>query len=383
MPASADDKCPRCNDDLIPHKMFCPSCGQALAPPDHKSAIDSYVVAKVEQELKLRTKDDDAVVRDVAFKAENEAIARLKRYWWIGAAVISLGGILLGLIGIASIQDAKRTIVSEAKSRVEPVVSDVENRAKAAQASLSDVEKRLPGVTKSLNDTSKVADQQRLRVEGQSAEIAAKIKNYERAASSADELAAAFQARADDAQRRLADMARRYETSLTQVSRAVVHTSMAAAFPGLDDKRFLSIGPVRFDVTDKKPGEKWVNVYLTGNAISAHVIGQKPLEDMGVELTAAGMTVLPGLISFGGAGGGLIERAGPGSFDESSVIYFRPSFKASAVKINSIVSKYVRLAPGSPPLVESGEGRPMRGGVDFISNNGKLDAQIFISAPPQ
>lgn len=176
-------------------------------------------------------------------------------------------------------------------------------------------------------------------------------------------------------------MARRYDTSLTQVSRAVVHTSMAAAFPGLDDKRFFSIGPVRSDVTDKKPGESWVNVYLTGNAISAHVIGQKALDDMGVELTAAGMTVLPGIISFGGAGGGLIERAGPGSFEESSVIYCRQSFKASAVKINGVVSKYLKLGVGSPQLVESGEGRPMRGGVDFIRNNGKLDAQVFVSAP--
>jgi hypothetical protein len=380
MPTSSD-RCPRCDDELIPNKMFCPGCGQALAPPDRKSAIDSYVVAKVEQELKLRTKDQDAVVREVAFKAENEAILRLKRYWWIGAAIISLGGILLALIGLASIQDAKRTIVAEAKSRVEPVISDVERRSKAAQASLSDVEQKLPGVTKSLNDTSRLADQQRLRIEGQSADFATKIRRYEKAASSADELAAAFQARTDDAQKRLADMARRYDTSLTQVSRAVVHTSMTAAFPGLDDKRFFSIGPVRFDITDKKPGEVWVNVYLTGNAISAHVIGQKSLEEMGVELTAAGMTVLPGIISFGGAGGGLIEKAGPGSFEESSVIYFRPSFNASAVKINSIVSKYIRLAPGSPQLVESGEGRPMRGGVDFIRNNGKLDAQVFVSAP--
>lgn len=158
MSTSLGDKCPRCNDDLIPNKVFCPGCGQAIAPSDQKSAIDSYVAAKVEQELKLRTTDGDAVVREVAFKAENEAIARLKRYWRIGAAIISLGGILLALIGIASIQDAKRTIVTEAKGRVEPVVSDVERRAKAAQASLTDVEKKLPGVTKSLNDTSILAD---------------------------------------------------------------------------------------------------------------------------------------------------------------------------------------------------------------------------------
>jgi hypothetical protein len=380
---SADNRCPRCEEALIPGKMFCPNCGQALAPPDQKVAIDAYVAAKVEQELRLRTKDGDAVIRNVAFKAENEAISRLKRYWWIGALIISLAGVILAILGVASIQDAKRTIVAEARQRVEPVVSDVEKRAKIAQANLSDVEKKLPGVTKSLNDTSALADKQRQRIEGQSAEVAGKIAAFEAASARANQLSTNFETKASDAQKRLDDMTRRYDTSLSQISRAVAHTSIAQAYPNLDLPRFIAIGGVRFDTTEKKPSETWVNLYLTGFAMSKHVVSQQALESIANELNRDGITVLPGIISFGGPAGGLIERAGPGSPTESSVIYFRPSFRETAEKITVLCSKYLTLAPGSPQLVQPSDGSAKNPNLDFVIKDGKLDAQIFVSAPNQ
>ena len=381
MSTSVTDMCPQCNDALIPGKMFCPNCGQALAPPDYRSAIDAYVAARVVQELKLRTTANDAVIREVAFKAENEAISRLKRYWWIGALLISLGGLLLTLVGFTSIQDAKRTIVAEARQRVEPVVSDVEKRAQFAQTKLLDVENKLPGVTKSLNETAELAVKQRQRIEGQSTDVAAKITNFQVAATKANDMATSFQARITSAQTRLEDMTRQYDTRLTQISRAVSHTSIAAVYPMLDVSRSVVISNFRFDAAQKKPNEKWVNLQVSPQAMGKHLISTKNLESLNTELTDSGITVLPGTVTIEGPGGGVVFRAGDGPETEAAVIYFRPSFRLDAEKILAICSKYFHLPSGSPQLSEQGEGVSTEGSLDFVRKDRKLDGQIYISSP--
>jgi hypothetical protein len=140
------------------------------APSDQKTAIDSYIAARVAQELSFRTTDESMVVRDIGNKAEDEVWKRLTRYSWLFAGVIAL----LGLYGFNSLKDAKQKVVDEARSRVEPVIKDVETRAQSVQSKLGDVEKRLPDVTDSLNRTATLADQQRSRIEGQSAEVTAR-----------------------------------------------------------------------------------------------------------------------------------------------------------------------------------------------------------------
>ncbi|HUA21434.1 MAG TPA: hypothetical protein VMB25_21955, partial [Bryobacteraceae bacterium] len=239
--------------------MYCPNCGLALLPSDQKTAIDAYIAAKVAQEVALKTQDESSVVRSIANDAEDEIWKRLKRYAWLGALAL----FLLGLYGFNSIRDAKQKIVDEARSRVEPVVKDVEQRAQAGQAKLADVEKRLPKLTESLNKTSELADQQRKRIEGQGAEVTAKLNKFTAATTRAEQLSASFEAKVADAQRRLAELTKRYDTQLNQISRAVTHTAVSEAFPNLDQEPFIAIGNDRFDRIVKKPDEKWVNIYIT------------------------------------------------------------------------------------------------------------------------
>jgi len=361
--------------------MFCPNCGQALAPLDQKTAIDAYVAARVEQELKLRTKDDDAVVRDVAFRAENEAISRLKRYWWIGALVISLGGILLAFVGIASIQDAKRTIVAEARQRVEPVIGDVEKRAQAAQANLFDVEKRLPAVMKSLNETEALADSQRQRIEGQSAEINSKISGFQAAAKRATDLSDGFEANMAASQRRLDELTRTYDTQMDRISKGVAHTSISAAFPLLEQEPFIGIGSARLDRLEKKAGEKWIDLYVDNFATKKHAITQDALESIVSRLETIGFTVFSGAIVIGGRSQTVVFRAGPGAPGASGLFYFHPGFRQDAERILAVCKGYFSIPSNSPQLVEKGTVVSEPEGVDFIRRDGKLDAQIYISAP--
>ena len=377
MSGSVDAKCPRCRETLIPGKMYCPNCGQALAAPDRKDAIDAYIVAKVAQELALRTQNEGVMVREIGYKAENEVRARLKQYSWVVGAFIAL----LALFGVTSIRDARQTIVAEAKNRVEPVISDVEKRAQAARTSLADVEERLPGVTDSLNKTANLADQQRLRIEAQSADVMAKLQSFNVAAKRADEIGSGFETKVKQSQTRLDDLTRRYDKQLDQISRAVTHRAVAEAFPTLDREPFIQIGPVRLDQADKKPNDKWVNIHVTHAAMERSVISAAQLEQLVSELRAAGFTPLLGQMQVIGRILGVLERAGQGPHTESGVLYFRPNFKGSADALTAITKKYVRLPEASPQLTDSAKldafTRPR---VEVLLKNGKLDAQIFISA---
>jgi hypothetical protein len=379
MPAEFANKCPHCDDTLVPGKMYCANCGQPVVPADHKVALDSYIAAKVAQEISLKTQGESAVVRDLAFKAEDEVWKRLKRYGWI----VGLFVVLLAFIGFGSIQDAKQKIVDEARSRVEPIVKDVEKRAQVAQTTLADVEKSLPGVTASLNKTAELADQQRKRIEGQSADVAAKLNNFQTAATRADKLSAGFEAKVSDSQKRLDDLTKRYDTQIAQISRAVTHTTVAGAFPNLDREPFVEIGDARFDRIQKKTGEKWVDIQVTQLAQASGVIAGTQIEALTSDVIAAGFTPFFNYIQIGGRLNGIIERAGQGSDTSSAVLYFRPSFKASADRLTEITATHIPLPQGSPVLSDSGQMEPfLKAKFAVLLKDGKLDAQIFISAPP-
>ena len=171
----------------------------AFAPLSQRVAIDAYIGAKVAQEIALRVEGESFVSRDLANKAEDEVVKRIKRYSWIVAAFLAL----LGIYGFTSIRDAKQKIVDEARGRVEPIVSDVEKRAQDAQAKLKNVEANLPEITASLNETSAVADSQRKRIEGQGSEIANKLSAFQAATERADRISAGFDNKVTESQRKL------------------------------------------------------------------------------------------------------------------------------------------------------------------------------------
>ena len=369
--------CPHCGDNLVPGKLYCANCGLALGPPDQKVVLDAYITSKVAREVGLATQDEKLVVRKLSNDAEDEVWKRMKRYTWIAGIAVALAT----AYGFKSINDAKRAIIDEARSRVEPVISQVEFRAQAAQSRVGDVEKRLPAVTDSLNHTSQLADQQRSRIEGQSSEIAAKLDRYQSAKDRADKSSAAFETKANASQQRLDELTKRYDNQLSQISRSTAHESVLEAYPNLDQEPFIMLGPIRTDKTVKKTGEKWVTVYLTGNAVAKSVISKAKLEQMLVDLREQGYNPIVGMISFGGRMGGILERAAAGPYTESGIFYFHTEFKPEAVQIETIVSKYVKLPASSPKLsLPSPIDSYSRNRLEYLIKDGKLDAQIFISS---
>ena len=340
--------------------------------------MDSYIVARVNREVALRTQDEPSVVRELSNKVEDEVWARLKRYTWI----VGIATVLLTLYGISSIKDAKQAIIEQARSRVEPIVRDVEKRSLAAQGSVANVEARLPTVTTSLNNTADLAEQQRQRIEGQSAEITEKLSRFQIAANKADSMSSHFEQQVNDSQRRLDQLTRRYDTQLSQISKTVTNQAIAEQYPSLTEAPYVQAGNVRLDRAIKKPGEKWVSVCIFPTAVGAGVISAQQLEQMLSELSRKGYTPILGNLIAGGRASGGIWRATSGNTNESTVVYFKTSFLESAKDISVIASKYIKFPRAVPQLSDgkAAAGYPQQS-IDALMNDGKLDAEIFISAP--
>lgn len=373
---SKKDVCPHCRDTLVPGKLYCPNCGLAIIPLEQKVPVDAYITAKVVQELSLRLQDEALIVRELSNKTEDEIRARLKRWAW----ALGLFAILAAWFGISSFKDARKTIVDQAQARIEPIVKDVESRSKAAQGSLTDVEQRIPGVTKSLNDTADLAEKQRLRIEGQSADVGQKLQRFQAASDRADKTSSQFESKVTAAQRRLDQLTSRFETQSTQITRIAANEAIASQYPALMEEPFVQAGSVRFDKTKKKAGEKWVSVCVSPAAVQEEAITVANLQSLLTELTAKGYTPLLGNLNAGGRSGGPIWRATSGSLEESAVIYFRPNFATDAREIAVIAAKYVNLPKNTPQLLD---GKPTRGfsqrGMDTLLHDGKLDAEVYIS----
>src|SRR6266550_4140893 len=118
--AQQGNACPKCGDALVKDKPYCPNCGLAVGTPTNRTAIDSYIQAKIDQELSARLKDQSSLVREIGDKAEDVVWARFKRYGWIVAVLI----VILGLWGVKSIDDAGGKIVESARQRVEPLIQN-------------------------------------------------------------------------------------------------------------------------------------------------------------------------------------------------------------------------------------------------------------------
>jgi hypothetical protein len=146
--------CPKCGDNLIDQKTYCANCGLAVGQGPDRVAIDSYVQAKVNQELSSRLKEQSNLVREIGDKAEDIVWARLKRYGWIITALI----VIIGLWGIKTIDDAGKKIVESAGQRVEPLIKSTESRAKSVQDQFTKTADKVNTVKKSIDDLSLTVD---------------------------------------------------------------------------------------------------------------------------------------------------------------------------------------------------------------------------------
>lgn len=141
-------KCPQCGDTLIEGKSHCAGCGLAVGSTADRRTIDSYIQARINQELSARLKDQSSLVREIGDKAEDVVWGRLKRYTFLSVILLAI----LGWVGINKVDDAISKVVETARQRVEPLVQNAENRAKAAQGEIGKIEDKEKDLNKSLSD---------------------------------------------------------------------------------------------------------------------------------------------------------------------------------------------------------------------------------------
>jgi hypothetical protein len=392
--------CPKCGDALIDGKMYCPNCDLAVLGTN-RAAVDEYVQAKVNQRVTEKMADEASLARGIADSAEDVLWGRVKRYSWFGAAFI----FLLGVYGFTSFRDARNTIVNEARTRLEPVISDTEKRVKTAQSQVATVGQTIGTVRKQLDDTSKLADEQNKRLTAQGGEITKKLADVQSASERANSLNAGFEKREKDFEQDIAQMRahaeeldrkleasqRNYDQKIAEVTTKVDNAGIQQAYGSLGQKQYVTLNgqPFKGDA-NKKPSEKWVIVTLDPYAIGEARVSQEQLKKLAARMEIEGFTPYFGALGFGGAVSGGYGAIGVGS--STAVRYYKESQANEAGKLVQMckdilgISDMIAVYVGSKDLADK-EQRMIIGtsGIDFqifrsSSARGSRAAQITSSA---
>ena len=375
-------QCPRCTDKLVDGKMYCPNCGLAILAGPSRIAIDSYVQAKVDQQVTSRMIDETGAVRKIADSAEDILWARIKRYSWI----VGLAVLILGIYGFNSIKDAKSTIVNDAKGRLEPILSETERRVKSAQEEIARTDQTIQAVQNKLNATSKLADSESNRISTDGGEINQKLAAVQQAADRANTLGASFEkqekqfeqeigqmrSHAEDLSHKLDATQKTFDVKIAEATKQIDNVSIQRAYPTLGQKMYVTFNGQPWKGRKQKgPTDKWVNINLDPYAIGETRVTQDQLQALSDAMEKAGFTPYFGLFGFGGGVSG-----GYGSLGNSSatgIRYFNESQKDDA-------SKLLRIAVDTLKIPDMTVQHSV--GVDHVQqtviNDSGLDFQIFI-----
>lgn len=364
------DACPDCGGALLGAAPFCPHCGSPVLSKSQRAQVDAYVQNRIARELNSRLTDEKTLVRELGDKVEDLV---WKRIWRFVSLVTLLVGVVAWL-GYSSFKD----ITDSAKRRLEPIISDAESRAKRAQQEIKSTSDEVQSTKRQIDALSEEAGNQKSRLDSQSGEAARKLTALQRASDKADALAKGHEAKVDASIHRL-------DAQATKVERAVNNQAIAMAYPTIDTEPYAVVGSQRIDKSQKKSGEVWVQVHLTGLAINQHLLSADKLNQLLNEMANAGSTPFLCVPIVQGRVSGAFEAFDASNPYESSVVtYFDASAKLQADNLAKIASKYVTLKPASAQLVTFPQKLDYNRNIikTFLDKSG-IDAQLFISAPAQ
>ena len=284
--------------------------------------------------------------------------------------MLALAGVV-AWFGYSSFKD----ITDSAKRRLEPIISSAEDRARQAQKDIKVTSDEVLTTKGQIDTLSKEAARQKNRLDSQSGEAATKLAALQRAADKADALAKGYEGKLDASIHRL-------DAQSARVERAVNNEAIANAYPTIDTEPYAALGNRKIDKSQKKPGEMWVQVNLTGFAIRHEVLSGNKLNQLLTEMADAGYIAFLGTPVLAGRASAGFDQLGTGSPFDCAVVYFDPSFKAKADKLAQIVGNYVKLNPPGAQFSKF----PQK--LDYNQNFAKIfldksgfDAQVYISAP--
>lgn len=329
--------------------------------------VDTYVHARVAKELAHLNQNPDAVAREIADKAEEVVWRRFKAY-------TVLIGVLLAVIawfGYSSFKD----ITDSARRQLDPIVNDALSKAKIAQTDVAATSGEVKATKEKLDVVSKEADTQKARLDSQTGEASRKLAELQASVDHANKMGAEYDAK-------VGALTQRMESQYARITTAVNSKTIAEVYPDIDTEPWASIEGKRLDPTQKKPGEVWVQVHLSGFAISRHILDATRLRELLANLEAAGYIPFLGTPAINGRMSGGLESLGTGDYYQSHVIYFDPTKQEMGAKLSQIVGAFVVLKPPTPEL------RTFSTSPDYneflaktIVEKSGYDAQVFISCP--
>jgi hypothetical protein len=152
----------------------------------------------------------------------------------------------------------------------------------------------------------------------------------------------------------------------------------------LGEEPFVQIQSARLDRIEKKPGDKWVNVYVTQDAMVKNIVTGQNLEQLVIQLRSLGFTPFLGYIFTHGRLNGILENAGHGNPNACQLYYYHETFKPDAQRLEGVVSKLIptcdwRPLQADPAKTNNTYAKPR---LEFLIKDARLDAQIYISASP-
>ena len=323
----------------MPGKAYCPNCGLLVGSPSD-AALRAYVDAKVTSELGAKVKDSAGVVREIADKVEDVVWTRIKRYTVISGIFIAVIVALLTFTGLQTYNDLKQSVLN----RIEPAVGQIEQRARAAGATIDDLNKnRIPAVTQSLNAVDAEARSQKQRVEGADGQTARALQNLQEAESKANHDSEQFQRNVAENQSKLDQLTQRSQAQIAQVTTSASRASVAEAYPNIGQQAQVVSRDQVFDVKAKKPGEKWVSLVVSGDAIRENTYTKAETEKVQASLTTAGFRVVLGILSAIGRFQMGFERLGNEPYArDSEVFYFDDHHREVAQQALTIASNVVK-----------------------------------------
>jgi hypothetical protein len=362
--------CIACSRPLVEGGDFCPFCGTKIVSSSTTSAIDSYIQNKVNLELSNRLKDQNSLVREIGDKAEDVVWKRLTRYGMIAGALLAR---ILGFIGFEGFKT-----LDDVKKRIDPIVSDAENRAKEAKRTVEEAAKEVVSVKTSLDHLSHDVDTQTKRVTEKSGEISQKLQGFDAAITDAQKRVEAYQARSEELSRRLEVTAKTLDQQanrVTQVSKQVDNVSIRQAYPTLGKEKFVTFnGSPWKGMTEKPPNERWVHIFIQPQGIGDYSNDQ--VEGLLAELKRSNYT--PFLGGTFGVGGPYSSAWGAfGSSNETSVFYFKKDSEQMATAVCALVAKTLSIKAPKPQFVNPAA---VLDNVDLrlVIEQSGLDLQIYL-----
>ena len=365
--------CTNCSNQLLAGKPYCAACGLLNGAPPDAASMRDYVDRKIAALIK----DQNSIVRELADKAEDVVTARIKRYTVLTGFFIFIILGLLGFIGFRTLGDLKSSVLQQ----IQPSVNAIQQQAKALGGTLDDLQKnRIPSITQSLNKVQGDANEQGRRISDAHGKFAESMQSLQTAEAKATADSAAFSRSVKENQEKLDQLTQHSQEQINQITQSVSHATIEQAYGYATQEPHIIIGGENASEKLRKPGDKWVNLVYSFDAIHHQSFSRAQLEQIQTALLGAGYRVFLGTVTVGGRFGVGLERMSP---DESAVdteiIYFDKSKLAEAEFLKGLLNKISPTDRAGTLLLEIPKSENIRyAAMKYFGDHSGIDAQIFL-----